>query len=62
MKAQTETAEKVDDAVDGVTNWWNDPATHELMVERPLKILLILIVALVLTADRISLRARAALL
>ena len=49
MKAQTETAERVDDAVDGVTNWWNDPATHELMVERPLKILLILIVALVLS-------------
>ena len=48
MKAQTDTAEKVDEAVDGVTNWWNDPATHELVVERPLKILLILIVALVL--------------
>ena len=48
MKAQTDTSEKVDEAVTGVSNWWNDPATHELVVERPLKILLILIVALLL--------------
>ena len=49
MKAQTDTSEKVDEAVTGVSNWWNDPATHEMLVERPLKILLILVVALVLS-------------
>ena len=53
MKAQTDTAEKVDEAVDGVTNWWNDPATHELVVERPVKILLIIVVALVLSLSLI---------
>lgn len=39
----------VDEAVDGVTNWWNNPATRELFVERPVKILLIVVVALVLS-------------
>ena len=48
MNAQTETTEKVDEAVTGVTNWWNNPDTQEMLIQRPLKILLIIIVALVL--------------
>ena len=49
----------VDDAVNGVTTWWNDPATHEMLVTRPLKILLILVIAIVLSrlAKRIITRA-----
>ena len=48
MNAQTETTERVDEAVTGVTNWWNNPDTQEMLIQRPLKILLIIIVALVL--------------
>lgn len=48
MNAQSETAEKVDEAVTGVTSWWNDPETQDILIQRPLKILLIIIVALVL--------------
>lgn len=44
----------IGDTVDEVTGWWNDPSTREMVVERPLKILLILVVALVL--DRIAAR------
>lgn len=43
-----ETSEKVDQAVEGVTSWWNNPQTHELFIERPIKIVLILLVAIVL--------------
>ena len=52
MNAQTtqkDATEKVDEAVTGVTNWWNNPDTHEMLIERPLKILLILVVALILS-------------
>ncbi|WP_257160213.1 mechanosensitive ion channel family protein [Corynebacterium cystitidis] len=35
----------VDDAVESVESWWQDPVTREWVVERPLKILLILLVA-----------------
>lgn len=38
----------VDEAVDSVTSWWNDPTTRDIFVTRPLWILLILIIALVL--------------
>ena len=48
MNAQSETAEKVDEAVTGVTSWWNDPETQDILIQRPLKILLIIVVALVL--------------
>lgn len=48
MNAQTDTAEKVDEAVTGVTSWWNDPETQDILIQRPLKILLIIVVALVL--------------
>ena len=48
MNAQSETAEKVDEAVTGVTRWWNDPETQDILIQRPLKILLIIVVALVL--------------
>lgn len=41
-------SEKVDQAVEGVTSWWNNPQTHELFIERPIKIVLILLVAIVL--------------
>lgn len=41
-------SQKVDEAVTGVSAWWNNPETHEMFIERPLKILLILIVAVVL--------------
>lgn len=59
MNAQSETTEKVDQAVDNVSNWWNNPDTQDLLVQRPLKILLILAVALVLSwlAKRIINRA-----
>ncbi|MET3944276.1 mechanosensitive ion channel family protein [Corynebacterium mucifaciens] len=59
MNAQSETAEKVDEAVTGVTRWWNDPETQDILIQRPLKILLIIIVALVLNwlARRIIHRA-----
>lgn len=51
--------DSVDTTVDDVTSWWNNPATHEMLVEKPLKILLILLVALVLNwlAVRIIRRA-----
>ena len=48
MNAQSETAEKVDEAVTGVTSWWNDPETQDILIQRPLKILLIIVVAFVL--------------
>ena len=48
MNAQSETAEKVDEAVTGVTSWWNDPETQDILIQRPLKVLLIIVVALVL--------------
>lgn len=59
MNAQSETAEKVDEAVTGVTSWWNDPETQDILIQRPLKILLIIVVALVLNwlARRIIHRA-----
>lgn len=41
-------SEKVDQAVEGVASWWNNPQTHELFIERPVKIVLILLVAIVL--------------
>lgn len=49
----------VDEAVDGVSRWWNDPATQDLLIARPAKILLIILVALVLhgLANRIINRA-----
>lgn len=49
MNAQSETTEKVDQAVDNVSNWWNNPDTQDLLVQRPLKILLIVVIALVLS-------------
>lgn len=59
MNAQSETAEKVDEAVTGVTSWWNDPETQDILIQRPLKILLVIVVALVLNwlARRIIHRA-----
>ena len=45
-------AQNLETTVDDVTDWFNEPATRELIMERPLKILLILIVALVL--DRVA--------
>ena len=52
-------SQKVDEAVTGVSAWWNNPETHEMFIERPLKILLILIVAVVLNwlANKIIRRA-----
>ena len=52
-------SQKVDEAVTGVSAWWNNPDTHEMFIERPLKILLILIVAVVLNwlANKIIRRA-----
>ena len=54
--AASDASEKVDSAVDGavndVTSWWNNPSTRDIFVERPVKILLILLVALVL--DRLA--------
>lgn len=50
--AAADATQKVDTAVSDVTSWWNDPSTRDAFVERPLKILLILIVALVL--DRLA--------
>lgn len=49
----------VDEAVDGVSRWWSDPATQDLLIARPVKILLIILVALVLhgLANRIINRA-----
>lgn len=49
----------VDEAVDGVSRWWNDPATQDLFIARPAKILLIILVALALHgfANRIINRA-----
>lgn len=44
----SDTSERVDSAVNDVTSWWNDPATRDVFVQRPLKILLILLVAIVL--------------
>ncbi|MBC3177716.1 mechanosensitive ion channel family protein [Corynebacterium lujinxingii] len=41
-------SQKVDEAVTGISAWWNNPETHEMLIERPIKILLILIVAMVL--------------
>ena len=41
-------SQKVDEAVTGISAWWNNPETHEMLIERPIKILLILIVAVVL--------------
>lgn len=46
MNAQIE--DSVDTTVNNVTSWWNNPATQEILVEKPLKILIILLVALVL--------------
>ena len=45
-------AENLEEAVEGVSTWWNDPATRELVLERPLKIALILVVAFIL--DRVA--------
>lgn len=54
LAATQKVDQTVDTAVNDVTAWWNDPATREMFVQRPLKILLILLVALVL--DRIAAR------
>ena len=37
----------VSEAVDSVSNWWQDPTTRENLIERPLKIALILAIAFV---------------
>lgn len=52
-------AERVDSAVNDVTSWWNNPSTRDLFVARPLKILLIIVVAMLLNwlANRIINRA-----
>ena len=52
-------SQKVDEAVTGISAWWNNPETHEMLIERPIKILLILIVAMVLNwlANKIIRRA-----
>ena len=52
-------SQKVDEAVTGISAWWNNPETHEMLIERPIKILLILIVAVVLNwlANKIIRRA-----
>lgn len=49
----------VDDAVDGVSRWFKDPATQDMLIARPVKIILILLVATVLhgLANRIINRA-----
>lgn len=38
----------VNDAVDSVNSWWDNPATREWLVERPLKILMVIVIALIL--------------
>lgn len=38
----------VNEAVDSVSNWWNDPATRDMLITRPLWILVIVIIAMVL--------------
>lgn len=38
----------VDDAVGSVNEWWNNPVTQEWIIERPLKILVILVVAAII--------------
>ena len=52
-------SQKVDEAVTGISAWWNNPETHEMLIERPIKILLILIVAVLLNwlANKIIRRA-----
>ena len=32
-------AENLEEAVEGVSTWWNDPATRELVLERPLSLI-----------------------
>ncbi|SDL89407.1 small conductance mechanosensitive channel [Corynebacterium mycetoides] len=41
----TATRENIPENIDSVTTWWEDPATREVLLERPLKVALILIVA-----------------
>ena len=59
MMENQDASQKVDEAVTGISAWWNNPETHEMFIERPLKILLILIVAVVLNwlANKIIRRA-----
>lgn len=37
----------VNDAVDSVNTWWDDPATRDWLIERPLKVLAVIVLALV---------------
>ena len=59
MMENQDASQKVDEAVTGISAWWNNPETHEMLIERPIKILLILIVAVVLNwlANKIIRRA-----
>ena len=59
MMENQDASQKVDEAVTGISAWWNNPETHEMFIERPIKILLILIVAVVLNwlANKIIRRA-----
>ncbi|WIM69057.1 mechanosensitive ion channel family protein [Corynebacterium breve] len=57
--SETPVPTSVDDAVNSVSAWWQNPLTKEWIVERPLKILLILVIATILdwVARRIIRRA-----
>lgn len=35
------------EAVDNVSNWWNDPLTREWLIERPIRIAIIILIALI---------------
>ncbi|STC68683.1 mechanosensitive ion channel family protein [Corynebacterium pilosum] len=48
QEESTSVPTSVDDAVGSVNEWWNNPVTQEWVIERPLKIVVILVVAAII--------------